>query len=62
MTKQQQHHVVRELFGFFSVGNKSESLLVGPKDPSTSRRALFPVERADLCVQGPGQPVVSAQV
>ena len=26
----------------------SESLLVGPKDPSTSRRAAFPMERADL--------------
>ena len=29
MTKQQQQpHVVRELFGFLSVGNKSESLLL----------------------------------
>lgn len=56
MTKQQQqHHVVREPFGFFSVGSKSESLLVGPKDPSTSRRAPFPVERADFAFRALGR-------
>lgn len=43
------HHIVRELFGFLSVCSRSESVLVGPKDPSTPPpSSVSNGERADL--------------